>query len=85
MTSASTRRTITDAEIEEILIRNVGAPPELFSGRDDVALAELGLDSLALLELQAVVKERFSVEIPEHGLEMSVSQIVTYANEHLGG
>ncbi|GAA1991507.1 acyl carrier protein [Kitasatospora viridis] len=83
MTSASTegRRVITAAEITQLVITATGAAPELFDGpHQESSLVELGLDSLALLEIQVVAKERLALEIPDHGLELTVSELTALAN-----
>ncbi|HEX5402945.1 MAG TPA: SRPBCC family protein [Pseudonocardiaceae bacterium] len=68
-------RNETDREIEEILVRSAGLAPSTFDDAAERSLADLGLDSLAVMELQAVVKERYDVVIPDHALEMSIGQI----------
>ena len=50
------------ALIEEMLIE-LGYPPEGHGEVADVTLADLGLDSLTLLELLMLVDERTGVEI----------------------
>ncbi|GAB2846321.1 acyl carrier protein [Lentzea nigeriaca] len=68
-------------EIEDILVRSAGLSPDLIGdGTQDATLEELGLDSLACMELQAVVRDRYGVRIPEESLDMSIPQIV----EHIG-
>jgi acyl carrier protein len=72
-------------EIKDILVRSAGLSPK-FLGIEtrDATLKELGLDSLASMELQAVVKDRYGVRIPDDSLEMSVPQIVEYVDSELG-
>lgn len=74
------RGEITEVEIKDILVSNAGAPPEAFKEGQEESLEELGLDSLAVLELQAVAKYRFGIEIPEEALHMTVPEIVALAN-----
>jgi acyl carrier protein len=83
-TSAESRGKITALEIQDILINNAGAPSNAFED-GDASLEEIGLDSLAVLELQAVAKDRFDIQIPEEALAMSVTEIVALANENAGG
>jgi acyl carrier protein len=72
-------------EIEDILVRSAGLSPELLrADTSDATLEELGLDSLACMELQAVLKDRYGVRIPEESLEMSVPQIVEHVGTALG-
>jgi acyl carrier protein len=68
-------------EIEDILVRSAGLSQELLGDTTrDATLEELGLDSLACMELQAVLKDRYGVRIPDEALEMSVPQLA----EHVG-
>jgi acyl carrier protein len=74
----------TFGDIREVLVTNTGVAPETFSGQDGTALVDLGIDSLAVLELQAVVAQRHGgVEIPETALQMSVEEIVAFINDHV--
>lgn len=81
-TSTEDRGGITEVEIRDILVSNAGAPPDAFKEGQEESLEELGLDSLAVLELQSVAKDRFGIEIPEEALHMTVSEIVALANEN---
>jgi len=74
-----------DREIEKILVQRAGLAPAAFDGARDDTLEELGLDSLAAMELQAVLLDRYGVRIPDDSLEMSVPQITVYVTEHAGG
>ncbi|MCP2167486.1 acyl carrier protein [Goodfellowiella coeruleoviolacea] len=63
-------------EIQQILISKAGLPPDAFVGNEDKCLEDLGLDSLAAMELQAVVQDQFGVAVPEEALQMTVDEIV---------
>lgn len=67
-------------EIEAILVESTGADPGLLARSRDVPLADLEIDSLAALELQAVAEDRYGVELPEEVLRLSVSEIVALLN-----
>jgi aromatase len=71
---------ITAAELERLLIAKTGADPVIFEGAGDVSLVDLGIDSLAVLELQAVVKQEFGLTVPDDASMMSVSEIVACVN-----
>ena len=58
-------RSVTDDDIAGILLTNCGMDPDAAAATPDASLEELGLDSLAVLELQAVVAERYRVRIPD--------------------
>lgn len=73
-----------DKAIEDILVRSAGLPADVVgTGTGETTLEELGLDSLACMELQAVLKDRYGVRIPEESLEMSIPQIAAYVNKAL--
>ena len=71
---------VTRSLLQELLITRTGADPEIFEQAGGQALEELGIDSLAVLELTAVVEEEYRLEVPEDALQMSVDQIVTHLN-----
>lgn len=77
MTSTNERTSSETAlELTSILVRNCGLDPELARGAPGSSLAELGLDSLALLELQAVVADRYQVRIPEEtARQLSINEL----------
>lgn len=68
---------ITAADIRQILIASAGIAEEALDGHD-LPLDELGVDSLAILELQAVAEDTFGADIPDGALKMTVSQIVEH-------
>jgi acyl carrier protein len=74
---------VTATDIEQILITSTGAAPDVFAGREGAALNDLGIDSLAVLELQAVLSDRFGVVIPEESHRFSVAEIVAYVSGEL--
>lgn len=71
---------VTRSLVQELLITRTGADPEIFKHAVGPALEELGIDSLAVLELTAVMQEEYGLEVPEDALKMSVDQIVTHLN-----
>ncbi|MFV2021309.1 SRPBCC family protein [Micromonospora sp. LOL_023] len=77
-------RSVTSADITAILVRNCGL--DAGSAADDPAasLADLGMDSLALLELQAVVADRYQVRIPTDSADLSIAQVADLVAAELG-
>ena len=73
----------TELAIADILITNSGADPDLFEGGYQEALVDLGIDSLAVLELEARVAARYGAALPEDAIEMSVAALVESINERL--
>jgi aromatase len=74
-------RPATAADIAAILVRNCGLDPAAAAGRaGESSLAELGLDSLAVLELQAVAAQTFRVQIADDALGMTIAEIAEQVN-----
>ncbi|WP_239308119.1 MULTISPECIES: acyl carrier protein [unclassified Frankia] len=80
-TTGNTRVVVTPAQIAEILVTKAGMDPAIFSGNPDSSLQNLEIDSLAVLELQAVIVERFGVEIPDEAITMTLGEIAAVVNE----
>jgi aromatase len=68
-------RQAATAEITSILVRNCGLDPDAAASAPAATLAELGMDSLALLELEAVVADRHGVPIPENAGLLTIDEI----------
>jgi aromatase len=75
MSITDQHRSVTTADITAILVRNCGL--DAGSAADDPAasLADLGMDSLALLELQAVIADRYQVRIPQESADLTIAQV----------
>ncbi|WP_341716102.1 SRPBCC family protein [Micromonospora sp. FIMYZ51] len=72
--------TVTDGrsltgEITDILVTNCGLDPDVAARAPTASLEELGMDSLALLELAAVVADRWRVTIPEQATQLSIPAV----------
>ncbi len=78
---------ITLPDLEEIMRRCAGDDESTasFQQAPDRAFAELGYDSLALLETQSVIKRDYGVEISEQALSEvnTPSQLVDLVNRCL--
>jgi len=76
MTSSNTGRTAgTIEEITGILVRNCGLTADAAVAAPAASLEELGMDSLALLELQAVVADRYQVQIPDEVKHLTIREL----------
>jgi acyl carrier protein len=71
-------------ELTNILSAAAGIPMSLVNESPDEPLVDLGIDSLGTMQLQAVVKDRFGVLIPDDSLEMSFGEITQYVIARLG-
>ena len=72
---------VTFSDVESILVKKVGLAPATLAGNPAGSLEELGLDSLAVLELQIVITKHYGVEIPDESGELNVGEIVDFINE----
>ncbi|GAA3751267.1 hypothetical protein GCM10022225_39580 [Plantactinospora mayteni] len=66
---------VTAAEITAILVRHCGLDAAAAAAAPSASLEELGMDSLALLELQAVVADRYRVQLPEEAGRLSIAEV----------
>jgi aromatase len=68
-------RPATAEEITDILVRNCGLDAAAAAAAPGATLEELGMDSLALLELQAVLADRHRAQVPEDALRLSIGEL----------
>ncbi|GIH18582.1 SRPBCC family protein [Rugosimonospora africana] len=73
--NTSERRQAVTAEITAILVRNCGLDPDAAASAPTATLAELGMDSLALLELEAVVADRHGAHVPENAALLTIDEL----------
>lgn len=71
------------AELDDILVRAAGVDPAALTAPGDQTLQELGMESLAAMELQAVVKSRLGVQLPDELLELTVPQLTAMVRAQL--
>ncbi|MGW9194443.1 SRPBCC family protein [Micromonospora chersina] len=62
-------------EITDILVTHCGLDADAAARTPAASLEELGMDSLALLELSAVVADRWRVRIPEQAGQLSIAGV----------
>ncbi len=78
------RQRTTAVEIASILVRNCGLDANSAVASQSASLAELGMDSLALLELQAVIADRYQVRIPEDSSQLSIIDLAELVDRQVG-
>jgi acyl carrier protein len=80
-----TRQIGTDVrgELNDIVVRAAGVSQAALETAGDQLLADLGLDSLAAMELQSITQARYGVRIPDESLEMSLPQIAHFVTTRL--
>lgn len=74
----------TRDELTTILTHAAGLSPGAIAGAGDAPLQDLGLDSLAMMQLQAAVKARYDVEVPDDSLQMSFAELSRFVVAQLG-
>lgn len=57
--------TFTVHDLMDLMVRKVGLPEGQRTDRTDMLFTELGLDSLAFLELQSQLSRLYAVELPD--------------------
>jgi acyl carrier protein len=76
---------ITSSAIRDLLITKTGADPEIFDGTAHLSLAELGIDSLAVLELTAVMDGVYGLKVPSNALELTLDDIAAEVGQQESG
>lgn len=69
------QRSVTAEQIAAILVHNCGLDPDAAAANPGACLEELGMDSLAVLELQAVLVDMYQVQIPEGSGRSTIPEI----------
>jgi acyl carrier protein len=70
----------TFSDIEALLVSKVGLAQQVLADNPEGTLEDLGLDSLAVLELQIVITKQYGIEIPDESGELNVGEIVDFIN-----
>jgi len=71
-------------ELCTIITEGAGVAPDVLAGAGDTTLEELGLDSLATMEVRAIVESRLAVTIPEEAEQLTVRQLAEFVAGELG-
>ena len=72
-------------DLKQILVHRLGTPEDHISDDPSATLEQIGLDSLAFIELQAALEEDWGVGIRDEDVERiyTVGDAVDYVNERL--
>jgi acyl carrier protein len=71
-------------DLMTLLVARVGLPPRATTTDPAVTFDDVGLDSLAFLQLQAELQDRFGCELPDdQPRSYTFAEITEYVNEHL--
>jgi minimal PKS acyl carrier protein len=78
-----TTREFSLDDLLDILVEKAGLPATERPAGGTEVLADVGLDSLAMLQLQAELQDRYGVDLPAEGEgAYTFNDIVAYVNSH---
>ena len=73
-------------DLGEIMVDRLGLAPDEIPVDPDTAFTDVGLDSLAVVEIQSAIQQRYGFRIPDEdaGTMTTLRETVDYVNERLG-
>jgi acyl carrier protein len=80
-------REFTFADLKDILVNRIGLPDEQVFDDPNRSFDEMGLDSLAFVEIQLAMQQEYGFTIPDEDAEKitTVGEAIEYTNERLRG
>jgi acyl carrier protein len=77
--------TFTFDDLKRILVDRVGLPEGDVVDDPDAKFEDMGLDSLAFVEIQLAMQQEYGFEIPDEDAQeiVSVGQAIAYVNRRL--
>lgn len=78
-------REFTFADLKDILVNRVGLPDEAVVDDPEATFDDMGLDSLAFVEIQLAMQQEYGFTIPDEDAEHihKVGQAIEYVNQRL--
>ena len=78
-------QTFTFDDVKRILVERVGVAEENISDDPDATFEDMGLDSLAFVEIQLAIQQEYGFTIPDEDADklQTVGQGIDYVNERL--
>ena len=78
-------REFTFADLRDILVNRVGLPDEAVVDDPEATFDDMGLDSLAFVEIQLAMQQEYGFTIPDEDAEHihKVGQAINYVNQRL--
>jgi acyl carrier protein len=79
-------REFTFDDVKEILVNRVGVPEEKVVNDPSLSFDEMGLDSLAFVEIQLAMQQEYGFTIPDEDAEQisTIGEAIDYTNRRLG-
>jgi acyl carrier protein len=78
-------KTFTFDDLKRILVDRVGLPEDDVTNDPDAKFEDMGLDSLAFVEIQLAMQQEYGFEIPDEDAQeiTTVGQSIEYVNRKL--
>jgi acyl carrier protein len=72
-------------DLKRILVDRVGLPEDVVKDEPDLTFEDMGLDSLALVEIQLAMEQEYGFTVADEDAEriLNVGEAITYVNERL--
>ena len=72
-------------DVKNILVNRVGLPADAIGDDTSLTFDELGLDSLAFVEIQLAMQQEYGFAIPDEDAEQitTIGQAIDYVNRRL--
>ncbi len=79
-------REFTFADAKDILVNRIGLPEEAVVDDPNLTFDQLGLDSLAFVEIQLAMQQEYGFTIPDEDADQitTIGQAIEYTNRRLG-
>jgi len=78
-------REFTFEDVKEILVNRIGVPAEKVADDPGLSFEEIGLDSLAFVEIQLAMQQEYGFTIPDEDAEQigTIEEAIEYTNRRL--
>ena len=78
-------REFTFEDVKEILVNRVGVPAEKVVDDPSLSFEDIGLDSLAFVEIQLAMQQEYGFTIPDEDAEQigTIGEAIEYTNRRL--
>jgi acyl carrier protein len=75
----------TFADVKNILVNRIGLPEDAVTDDPNLSFEDLGLDSLAFVEIQLAIQQDYGFTIPDEDAEKiaTVGDAIEYSNRRL--
>jgi acyl carrier protein len=75
----------TFADVKNILVNRVGLPEDAVTDDPNLSFEDLGLDSLAFVEIQLAIQQDYGFTIPDEDAEKitTIGDAIEYSNRRL--